>query len=156
MGHRMIAAGGTFECRLLSDSSTSTGAAGTLQLQASDIHSFYNISEIVALTNRYYWKPQSLNFPVVDGIQLPNRFYQYTVSLDHPIVTKRFEDILQALNLLNSTINLYFVVPESIYSRFKKKHYGKADKVEQRLQRVPSWTNNVYQYVVKLKMTKTT
>ena len=95
------------------------------------------------------------HFPAVDGIQLPNRFYQYTVSLSHPIATHRFETTLQTLNLLDTSICLYFVVPASVYSRFTNQRYGKMDDVVQARVRLPSWTDNVTQYVVKLPLTRT-
>ena len=121
IGHRLIAAGGEFECRQLNNATT---VPHLVRLQPTHIKHFSEVSQIITKESGTYWKPKPRNFPAVDGVQLPNRFYQYTVSLKHPIAAKRFKEVLEALKLANKTVNLYFVVPESIYSIFKTQHYG--------------------------------
>ena len=152
IGHRLIAAGGNFGCRSLN---APASLCQFIHLERSEIKTFTDITVINTEPNNYYWKPRMGNFPVVDAIQLPNRFYQYTVSLKHSIVAKRLQDILQSLNMLNKTCNLYFVVPDNIYSTFQQQAYVKVDG-ESPLQQIPHWTDNVNQYVISLKMTQTT
>jgi len=66
-----------------------------------------------------YGIPKARNFAVADAVVLPNRLYQMTVSPTHPIKGVHMKQFTKAF----TTVDLYFVVPESLFGSFDTQKY---------------------------------
>lgn len=133
--HRKLAAGGDYRVRELLSSVEEQQSIPALPLQ-SDLSALDDLEPI------HYGVPKARNFAVGDAMVLPQRLYQMTVSTSHPV---KGAHLLEFVNAWEN-VDLYFVVPESIYGSFPRQRYvtaqGKA------FQNPPKHLAKVTQYVL--------
>ncbi|KAF9993425.1 hypothetical protein BGZ65_011039 [Modicella reniformis] len=99
--------------------------------------------------------PTISNFPCIDLALAPDKLFQVTVSLEHPIKQAPLKNIVEAIlgekPKKNAHVGLYFVVPNSIYDKFKVQSYstlsgGTSEKVPDIIRR------HVKQYALKVDL----
>ncbi|RIB06214.1 hypothetical protein C2G38_2046960 [Gigaspora rosea] len=109
-------------------------------------------------------QPIKRNFGAADFIILPDNIFQITVSKKHPIKQSELVKIVKNIKAYrinpNSTIKLWFIVPEDIYDDFQSQKYitpkniiGGDLEAYKEVSRKSSVLNNIEQWVVKIKLT---
>ncbi|EGG16196.1 hypothetical protein DFA_09224 [Cavenderia fasciculata] len=121
--HRKLQVGGTFKRRLLNNNNTGKESDVVIPkpLPSVDIKSINDISKASSATGAYLL-PTYSNFPVVDSLIKPTQLFQVTVSSTHPPLMQELSNIVDQLGN-PPNVDLYFVVPEDMYSDFKQQNY---------------------------------
>ena len=103
--------------------------------------------------------PDKQNFGAVDLFVTPNSIFQVTVSEYHPIkqveLTKVITNMPVYISDQNAKIQLYFVVPDDIYDKFKHQSYTTRDKdsnEDRSVERMNSAIKNVEQWALKVQI----
>jgi hypothetical protein len=104
-----------------------------LKFKPHQVETFGSVPQ--TLSNDTYYVPLATNFAVVDALT-KQWGLQYTITTTHPIKGVEIIDQLAAL-YPNNTLNLLFIVPQSIASEFKKQPIvttkGKTPKTSHRI-----------------------
>ncbi len=149
IGHTLLASGGTFDYRELNDNNSNDTVS--LALASAEIKQFNQVSEINMSQHVHYYQPKYSNFSVVDSIKAPNNLFQFTVSQKHSIKATQLKELLTQLKMLDTQINLYFVVPPDVYDKFPRQKYvttqGEDFKQQDQL-----WMQQVHQFVIRLHL----
>ncbi|CAB5193513.1 hypothetical protein RhiirA5_504506 [Rhizophagus irregularis] len=103
--------------------------------------------------------PDKQNFGAVDLFVTPNYIFQVTVSEYHPIkqveLTKVITNMPVYISDQNAKIQLYFVVPDDIYDKFKHQSYTTRDKdsnEDRPVLRMNPAIKNVEQWALKVQI----
>ncbi|EGG19912.1 hypothetical protein DFA_07019 [Cavenderia fasciculata] len=133
--HRKLQVGGTFKRRLLNNNNTGKESDVVIPkpLPSVDIKSINDISKPSSATGAYLL-PTYSNFPVVDSLIKPTQLFQVTVSSTHPPLMQELSNIVDQLGN-PPNVDLYFVVPEDMYSDFKQS----ATKLSKQVQTVTQY-----------------
>ena len=99
----------------------------------------------------HYYQRKYSNFSVVDSIKAPNNLFQFTVSQKHSIKATQFKQLLTQLKMLDSQINLYFVVPPDVYDKFPRQKYV-TNPGEDFNQQDQLCMQQVHQFVIRLNL----
>jgi len=134
--HRMLSAGGSFKVRKLQGNNCHECEETLLGLFQE------MIGEIADVRAGMYGIPKARNFAVADAVILPNRLYQMTVSANHPIKGSHLKSFVDCFG----TVDLYFVVPEWLFTSFTFQPY--VTNQGHTFQRRPSHLDQVTQYVL--------
>ena len=111
--------------------------------------------------------PSKSNFPAIDFFVGPNSLFQVTVGTHHPIKQHLLVDLVRNTqgyseeNNKAPQIDLYFVVPDDIYSNFPHQNYyvdlqkkGNAKDTIKLAERQSAELTNVRQWALKIDYTK--
>ncbi|CAI2187078.1 18535_t:CDS:2, partial [Funneliformis geosporum] len=106
---------------------------------------------------KVFWRKQ--NFGAVDLFVTPNYIFQVTVSEYHPIKQVELKKVITNMPVYisdqNAKIQLYFVVPDDIYDKFKYQSYTTRDNDSNKdrpVLRMNSAIKNVEQWALKVQI----
>ncbi|CAG8654788.1 3082_t:CDS:1 [Paraglomus brasilianum] len=99
MAHNMLARGGTFDCRELTDDNNQTYYRSRLIADRLNIQ-YYHLSNIG--DEQHYWRPSSENAGSIDAIYDAEWLFQMTVPVivNHGIKGKPLDDVIKHLDKL--------------------------------------------------------
>jgi len=143
-GHRVFSRGGrTLQCRSLEDSALSNITLDALDGQQINFRE--DSIPIDDLSGKYY-VPSKDNFPAIDSLSSQGMF-QFTVSAEHEI---RGIPTLKKICKLFIQPNLYFVVPQHQFVKFKKQRIQQSAKAIKSSDSNETIIEGLKQYVIEL------
>lgn len=152
--HRILAAGGDFKVRNLSD-----GLESVLHLEKSTVQYFWGMDDLPATLDKFqaeYLIPRQGTFPAVDALsQQPLMLLQMTVSPSHDVSINGLDKLVSCLDARMAAVprvnvyDLVFVVPAELYDGFSLQEFKfPKDKTATDFAPLPA---RVSQKVLKLK-----
>ena len=102
----------------------------------------------IGITGKDLLIPEIPNFPCIDLILGPNKLLQVTVTGDYPLRQNHMKEI--ATTLRATALEVYFVVPGSIYDDFKPQNF--LNEKGGISGNVPSIVRDIKQYALKVDL----
>ena len=137
----------TYATKELCPGDGSGDGSGMLKIpKTPNVQRFSAIEELAGVAHETLCIPAVRNFPCIDLVITPNKLFQITLSENHPLKKAHLKNIARKLN--HADLELYFVVPEKIYDKFKPQNYLRKDGKVSR--NIPQVVRKIQQYVLKM------
>nr|CAG8615155.1 10231_t:CDS:1 [Entrophospora candida] len=169
--HKMLKGDGKYEIKLLEseegnpqrkklelNSGASASLINELNLTVKGIFKFSKLEQITTEHQGFYCYPSIHSFESIDafipGTRSSNhRLFQMTISNLHPIKQNKVNKLIKHLNeLQNETkeAELYFAIPDEIYSTFNKQKFQTKQRNDAK--RTPPIVYSIKQYSLKIPL----